>query len=193
MLVNLTKDAKKAKKLQQMHKAILRNTEGHSDQLWAAEQKRYWEKHPFNYDAVLKPYSPCGDEYAPDTTNDFTGVYLFYGYREEDVINYLTKNHCLKSLVDYGNVDNASQAIKHFKENLEAMKEFGLDTSGNYVILMHPMRRNRVYTWEEAMGTYRWHKNGGYSGKANVCSEYFLSEPDEKLKLVYSFTVCKVV
>lgn len=193
MLVNLTKDEKKAKKLQQMRKSTLRRTENHSDQLWAAEMKKFWKKFPFKYDAVLKPYSPCGEEYVPDTTNDFTGVYLVYGYRDEDIINDLTKNHCIKSLVHYGNVDNASQAIKRFKEHLETMKEFGYDTSGNYVIFMHPMWRDRVYTWEEAMGTYRWHKNGGYSGKANVCSEYFLSEPDEKLKLVYNFTVCKVV
>lgn len=193
MLVNISKDPKKVKILKRVRKASIRRAEDRSDQRWAAEMKKYWKKHPFTFDKVFTPYVPTGDEYTPDTMTKFTGVYVFNGYGEEQAINWLTKTRTLETLVDYGNVDNATQAIECFNEHLKWRTEYGLKESGNYVILLRPMRRDRVHTFEEAMGTYRWHKNGGYSGKANVRSEYFLDEPDERLKLVYSYTVCRVV
>lgn len=192
MLVNLTKSKKKVKILQQSRKWSLRRAECRADQLWATEAKKYWKTHPFKFDSVFKPYKPCGDEYTPDTMTSFTGVYLFYGYDEEQAINELTKTRVLKSLVDYGCVDNASQAIENFNKMLKWLNE-SYGEHGNYVILMYPMHRDRVYTFEEAMGSFRWHKNGGYLGQANSRSEYFLSEPDERLKLVYSYSVYKVV
>jgi hypothetical protein len=191
MLVNLSKSKKKVKILRQLRKWSLRRVENHSEQKWAAEQKKWWKAHPFKFEYVFKPYTPCGDEYVPDTMTDFTGVYLFAGYDEKQAIDGLTKNRCIEDLVDYGCVDNASQAIECFNEHFKYLhEEYG--EKGNYVILMRPMRRSHVHTFEEAMGTFRWHKNGGYSGKANVCSEYFLDEPDERLTLVYTYTVCKV-
>lgn len=193
MLTNLSKSRQKAKKLEQTKRHTLRDTEDHSDQLWASAMKRFWKKHPFKFERVIEPYKPTGDEYVPDTAKDFTGVYLLNGYDEEMVINMLSNQRCVKTLVDYGCVDNATQAIENFNSYLKLMSGFGHEIKGNYVIFMRPMRRDRVYTFEEAMGTFRWHKNGGYSGKANVCSEYFLNEPDEKLKLVYTYTVCKIV
>lgn len=191
MLVNLTKSKKKVKILQKSRKQYLRNAVDRSDQKWATERKKHWKTHPFRFDSIFKPYKPCGEEYTPDTMTNFTGVYLFSGYDEKQAIDDLTKTRCLESLVDYGCVDNASQAIECFNKTLKDFNEY-YNEHGNYVILLYPMRRDHVYSFEEAMGTFRWHKNGGYYGKANVCSEYFLDEPDEKLTLVYVYTVCKV-
>lgn len=139
---------------------------------------------PVRFDNVFLPYKPNGLEYVPDDSDNFTGVYIFWLQNASTWINALSTTTALESLVDFGNVDNASQAIREFVK---------LGIKGNHVILMHPIRRKRVYTNEESWGTYRWHKNGGYAGKANVCCEYFREEPDERLKQVYLYEVYRVV
>lgn len=193
MLVNLYKDVKKEKRIQQKDRYYIRDVENRSDQKMATAYKHHLKKHPFTFNTTLKPYTPDAESYTPDTRTDFTGVYFCDFYDDKTAINSLTSNHVLESLVDFGCVDNASQAIEAFEDHCRFAEKTGYPIKGNHVIIMKPMRRDRVYSYEEAMGSFRWHKNGGYLGKADSRSEYFLSEPDERLKLVYLYTVLKVI
>jgi len=136
---------------------------------------KFLKKH-FNF--LLKPYSPCGLEYVPDTSTNFKGVYIDYFGMAENWLQAVTYSRVAESLLDFGCVDNASQAIEIYN------KRFGdrglLEDS--HIILLLPIRR----------GGFRWHKNGGYLGKAKTCCEYFDDEPDEKLQMVYLYNVIKI-
>lgn len=192
MLVNLHKDCKKCKAEKQRQKFILRDNDNRDDQLFSNKCKKDWKKTPFTFNKVFRPYTPCGDEYTPDSMTDFTGVYFCNFMDAGFAIDHLTRTHTLDPYVFYGCCDNASQAIESFVHYCERAAEYNFPVRGNHVIIISPMRRDRVYSFEEAMGTFRWHKNGGYVGKADIRSEYFLSEPDENLKLVYLFQVLRV-
>ena len=185
MLVNIKKDKKKEKLAKQVLKHRLRDVEDRDDQQFSNEMRKYAKRHPFKLNTVFKLYTPCGEEYVQDTETNFTGVYLCNNtYDAEIAINALSNTKVLETLVDFGCVDNASQAIGCFKKYVKQ--------PGSYIIIMTPLKRDRVYSPNEAYGTFRWHKNGGYAGKANICSEYFLDEPNEKLMLVYQYEVIKV-
>ena len=189
MLVNLSGSKKNDKRMKQQKRRFM---QGHY-----FGSKKQAKQMPATFKQVFIPYKPCGMEYVADNMDDFTGVYICQSFSDEWAINLLTNTHVLESLVDYGCVDNASQAIRCFNEHLERMKAFqevcGDKWRGNFVIIMTPHYRDRVYDYEDAIGTFRWHKNGYYSGKANVRCEYFLCEPDEKLKMFYCYTVYRVV
>lgn len=189
MLVNLSGSKKNDKRMQQRKRRFL---QGHY-----FGSKKHAKQMPEKFNQVFIPYKPCGMEYVADNMDNFTGVYICQSFNAEYAINDLTNTHVLDSLVDYGCVDNASQAIRCFKDRIEHMRSipelYGETCRGNFVIIMTPHYRDRVYDYKEAIGTFRWHKNGYYSGEADVRCEYFLCEPDEKLKMFYSYTVYRVV
>ena len=134
-----------------------------------------------HFNMVLRPYKPCGLEYAKDTETDFRGVYVSGFPYVENWIETITYNKVIDHLVDYGNADNASQVLAEYASMSARYPERFV---GNHIILLQPLLK-------ETHGGYRWHKNGGYIGEAPVCNEYFGDEADD-LKMVYQYHVIQV-
>ena len=62
-----------------------------------------------------------------------------------------------------------------------------------YIIVLIPIQREKIYNREEDEIGFRYEKWGGYIGEAETESEYFFSDPNEKLKQIYIYTIYEVM
>ena len=138
---------------------------------------RNLKKH-FNF--LVRPYKPCGHEYVADTLTDFNGVYVDTFGLLESWLPAVTYSKVIESLVDYGVVDNATQAVAEYnRRRAERPEQF----VGQHIIVLQPIGKNYGF---------RWHKNGGYYGAAPVCHEYFDDETVEGLEMVYVYNIIQI-
>lgn len=122
-----------------------------------------------------------------DDEINFDGVFIT-GPNPHHTIKLLSDVTVVKdkygfSYIDYGVCDNATQAIKYYK-NL--IKTGILSEDKKYIIAL-----DRVYRENEPEHNgWRWHKHGEYIGVQEPTCEYIYNE--ENIDLVYSFKILEL-